>query len=36
MLFLSVNKFPNHVECPCEDKGEEQAEAGEINIALGA
>ena len=36
VLILSVNKILNDVECPSEDKREEQAKAGEINIALGA
>jgi hypothetical protein len=36
VLILSVNKILNDVECPSKDKREEQAKAGEINVALGA
>ena len=34
VLLLGMNEVENDVECACENKGEEQAEAGEVRVAL--
>lgn len=36
IFFLGVDEFLDNVECAGEDKGEEETEAGEVGIALGA
>ena len=36
VLIFSMNKILDDIECPSKDKREEQAKAGEINVALGA